>query len=188
MPWKQITGFLRVLINFTSEIPDASSSLPLPSFSYSLVSVFQADLVYKEGWIQVTASHQDRSLRWPIFTKLIRNTDLESPDLAQQVQKSSTKGRSHNLSPSLVSQANNPKERSCSSMFCLLKIDVNKDHLPFLVTQKLHCHFPSFQPKECKTLPVWEDAKAISFPKDLGLAVCAHNSPWRQYHLLQPPS
>lgn len=49
MPWKQITGFLRVLINFTSEIPDASSSLPLPSFSYSLVSVFQADLVYKEG-------------------------------------------------------------------------------------------------------------------------------------------
>lgn len=186
MPWKQITGFLRVLINFTSEIPDASSSLPLPSFSYSLVFVFQADLVYKEGWIQVTASHQDRDLRWPIFTKLIRNTGLESPDLAQQVQKSSTKSRSHNLSPSLVSQAN-PKERSFSSMFCLLKIDLNKDHLPFLFTQISPPSNPKHFLKECKTLPVWEDAKAIWFPKDLGLAIRVHNSPWRQYHLLQLP-
>lgn len=43
MAQKQITRFLYVSIDLPSEIPEASSSLPLPSFSYSLVTLFQAD-------------------------------------------------------------------------------------------------------------------------------------------------
>lgn len=146
MAWKQITRFFYVLIDLPSEIPEASSSLLLPSFSYNLVSLFQAD-----PWC--LNSSYSLSLRLSQMTGFYHNLKeqitcnlLNLPNtFKNQVGKAEIPQPLSN--PDFPSQRS--KTKNFSSTFCLFKIKILiKYNLSFCFTWILHSNVPS-NPKSC---------------------------------------